>query len=297
MLCILNHTSDYIKSAMSSAQVLLGVTPTILAILGSSSTELAMVGIIAQRPILSLLLALGSPSIYMSRAFEYTDPAQLMQDRRGRLKQNAPCSWKMTLLTIVEYVVALAAMANVATIAYDLGTKTICSIWSDSVTAPLLWWFLVIPLHAIGCFCLRIQIRRKVDSKVSVDSVGWRKAWANGFMRFIREVKRTEFQPACSQLGLKVTIFQEGPIVVIVLWLLSTGVVFHVLYGTIVLSSLYFIGPSDALQVIARLMASVLICRVICMYEIAGLRENCKEIEFEYEEPENRFTYNPVDER
>ena len=276
---------------MSSAQVLLGVTPTILAVLGSSSTELAMVGMIAQRPLLSTLLALGSPSIYMSRAFEYTDPAQLLQDRRGRLKQKSMAGWKFKFVLLAEYAVALAAIANVATINWDLGVKTICSIWSDNVIAPLLWSTLVIALHALGCFCLRIQIRRKVMTDEAVDSVGWAKAWARGFMRFVRETSHTEFKPASSQEDLRVTVFQEGPIVVVVLWALSTAIVCQVLYGTIVLSSLYFIGPEDALKVIARFMASVLACRIVCMYEIAVLRENCTEIDFEYVEPENRFVY------
>jgi len=40
------------------------------------------------------------------------------------------------------------------------------------------------------------------------------------------------------------------------------------------LSSLLFIGPRDAVQVIGRFAASGLLCRVITMYELAGLREN-----------------------
>src|SRR5688572_30771483 len=35
--CILNYTSDYVKNGMTSAQVLLGIMPTVLALLGAST--------------------------------------------------------------------------------------------------------------------------------------------------------------------------------------------------------------------------------------------------------------------
>lgn len=72
------------------------------------------------------LSLMGSPSVYMSPAFEYTDPAQLLQDRRGRLTQRAWEGWKLKLVMVTEYVVTLAAIANIATINWKLGVKTIC---------------------------------------------------------------------------------------------------------------------------------------------------------------------------
>ena len=135
---------------MSSAEVLLGVTSTILAIIGSSYTELALLNIVAKRPLLSCLLALGSPSIYMSRAFEYTDPAQLLRDRRGRLRQNVWKGWKLQLLLVAEYVVVFAAIGNIASIDWQLGVRTIYPIWSDNVIAPMLWSTLIIIGHIIG---------------------------------------------------------------------------------------------------------------------------------------------------
>lgn len=40
---------------MATAQVLLGVTPTILSILGPSTEELAMLGVVARRPLLAII--------------------------------------------------------------------------------------------------------------------------------------------------------------------------------------------------------------------------------------------------
>lgn len=56
-------------------------------------------------------------------------------------------------------------------------------------------------------------------------------------------------------------------------WVLSTGIVFHVVFGTLLFSGLTFIGPKDAMAVVVRYIVSVLVCRVILMYEIAGMRE------------------------
>ena len=282
---------------MSSAQVLLGVTPTILAILGSSYTELALLNIVAKRPLLSCLLALGSPSIYMSRAFEYTDAAQLLQDRRGRLRQNAWTRWKLWLLLIAEYTVAFAAIANIASINWQLGVRTICPIWSDNVIAPMLWSTLIIVGHIMGSFLLRLQIKRMDSPKVPRMSGSTLMKWPRGLKRIVCEWSHTELQSTYRQKDIRVTAFGERYITVIFSWILSTLIVLHVIYGTIVLSSLYFIGPRDALQVIARFIGSVLACRIVCMFEIAGLRENTREIIFECDVPENRLRYEPAAEQ
>lgn len=39
------------------------------------------------------------------------------------------------------------------------------------------------------------------------------------------------------------------------------------------------IGTRDALGVVGRYMAGVTVCRVILMYELAGLRQSCNSIE------------------
>ena len=49
---------------------------------------------------------------------------------------------------------------------------------------------------------------------------------------------------------------------------------FHVLFGTLVLSSLLFIGVIDVTGVIAHYIASTLIRRGIVIFEISGLRKD-----------------------
>jgi len=87
----------------------------------------------------------------------------------------------------------------------------------------------------------------------------------------------TEFWPCVTQSEkdrvVSVDLFGETKRFIGVAWLLHTLTVVHILFGTLVFSSLAFIGTRDAVLVLGRFMASVLFCRVILMYEIAGLRE------------------------
>lgn len=114
ILCILSNTSDYIKSSMASAQVLLGLTPTILALLGPSPMELSLLTVIAKRPLLALLLALACPSVYLGRAFDSTPPLDVLKERPGRRPQWRPKGAKRFGLVIAQYLLALGSLSNVA---------------------------------------------------------------------------------------------------------------------------------------------------------------------------------------
>jgi hypothetical protein len=70
---------------MASAGVLLGLTPTILAAVGSSTDETAVLFTLSKRPLLAIFLAGGSPAVFPMRSFEYQDPIKLLRERRGRV--------------------------------------------------------------------------------------------------------------------------------------------------------------------------------------------------------------------
>lgn len=61
--CLLSNAGSYIQYQLSSSQVLPGITPTIIAVLGASSEEASFVALIGRRRLLGLLLAAASPSI------------------------------------------------------------------------------------------------------------------------------------------------------------------------------------------------------------------------------------------
>lgn len=47
----------------------------------------------------------------------------------------------------------------------------------------------------------------------------------------------------------------------------------HIVFGTLVFSGILFISTQDATAVVARFFASALVCRLVMMYELAGIRE------------------------
>lgn len=80
---IMANISNYAKDNMASAAVLLGLTPFILASLGSNATELALIA--SRRPILAILLVLGSPSINLIRTFDYPNPTKDLEEGESKL--------------------------------------------------------------------------------------------------------------------------------------------------------------------------------------------------------------------
>ncbi|RYC55194.1 hypothetical protein CHU98_g11015 [Xylaria longipes] len=250
--CIFNSTSDYIKSSMSSAQVLLGLTPTIVALLGPSPTELSFLTVIARRPILAILLALACPSVYLSRAFDSTSPLEILKERPGRLQQWRPKGWRKSALVVFQYTVALGMLANVAVLYYQLGVRTISAT-----------------------IVFRLQARRVYSDETSLHALQGNsfKQWIKDSKKRVLELRKTELVPASTQKDVYIIMYNESVPLICLNWLLTPSIIIHVIFGTLVLSSLTFIGPRDALEVIGRFMLSVLVCRAVLMYEIAGIRD------------------------
>ncbi|KAI1344303.1 hypothetical protein F5Y15DRAFT_366118 [Xylariaceae sp. FL0016] len=256
---------------MSSAQVLLGLTPTILAVLGPSTDELSVLTVVAQRPGLATLLALGSPSVHMGRAFEHRDPLSQLRERKGRLRQWKPQGWKRWVFAGLQYALAWAAVANIATLNWQLGLKTVCAFWSETIVAPLIWGVLAVPIHILGTLIFRLQVRR-VHKNEQAERINF-KRWLYGTLGRAKRLFWTEPMPSASQEDLYVMVFEERRLLVSLMWMLSPCIIAHIIFGTLLLSSLTFIGPRDAIAVVGRYMSSVLVCRALLMHEIAGLRE------------------------
>ncbi|KAI1741106.1 hypothetical protein F4680DRAFT_417241 [Xylaria scruposa] len=270
--CLLDNASEYIKAAASSAQVILGVTPPLLATLGASTDELAMLSVVGRRPLLSLLISFGNPSVYMERVFDFRQPEKMLQRSRGRYRLYRPdTTLKQWILSALQYAIALGAAANIAVLSYQLGVGTVCSWWSDTVFGPLTWTILSIPIHLAGTFAIRLRVRRiysDEDKEVNMNFGQWLRLLPDR----LRGYWKTEWVPAVAQEEVRTKSFEEGAIYVAWSWFLSTATVIHILFGSLVLSGLLFIGPQDALLVIFRYVVSVLVCRILVTFELAGMR-------------------------
>lgn len=251
--------------SLQNAQILLGLTPTILAILGAGSEESATLAVVGTRPLLSLLLACGSPSVYLSRAFEFKDPVEILskhRPQRYRPGDRARLPAFQGVLLVLQYMMALGATANIAMLNYELCVQAICGFASEWILMPMMWSSSVVGVYLLGVCWHRLRVRRVLPDR---PSTGW---------GHVRRRLKGEFKLSLNNGPVKVKTLAEGKRHIVIGWTLSVFSILHIIFGTMMLSSLLFVGPRDALKVIARFVGSGLSCRVITMYELAGLREN-----------------------
>jgi hypothetical protein len=249
--CILSATSEFMKSNMASAAVLLGIMPFALSVLGSSSEESALLYVIGRRPVLTTLLLAGAPVVVALRPFEYKDPVGILRAREGRFNSfNLGPDWFVLLL---EYTVALASVANVVHVTYGLSVGVTTIILPDASYLPGLWAATGILVHIIGALCLKSRLK-------------------------LLTPRGEPFHKSELTLSIRKSItvesIKENKLFLALSWLTSISTTFHVIFGTLAFSSMQFISVRDAFGVIGRYTASVTICRVVLMYELSGLRES-----------------------
>jgi len=255
--CILEATSEFIKSNMAGAGVLLGLTPTILAAVGSSADETAMLFDLSRRPFLAVLLAAGSPAVFPLRSFEHRDPLAILRERDGRLRPPVLPGYIEGIIMALEYLFALAAIANVVSISWELGRRVICGFAPHVTYIPLLWAVLNIGIHISSAVALRLRTSVKCN-RPSASYL---------------DLFRLHFTPLARQKPVVITLYPETYSFIFFSWLTPLFTVLHCLFGTLAFSSMLFISVRDSIYVISRFMVSVIVCRVILMYELAALRD------------------------
>lgn len=247
--CILSSTSEFMKANMASAAVLLGIMPFALSVLGSSSEESALLYVIARRPLLTTLLLAGAPVVVALRPFEYKDPVGILRAREGRFYSfHIRRSW---VILVLEYVVALASVANVVHVTYGLGVGVTTMILPDSSYLPGVWAGTGIAVHIIGALCLKSRLRLLTPKG--------------------EPLLQSELTLSADK-NITVETVPETKQFLALSWLTSTSTTFHVIFGTLAFSSMQFVSVRDAFGVIGRYTASVTVCRVVLMYELSGLR-------------------------
>ena len=255
--CILQSTSEFIKSNMASAQVLLGLTPTMLATLGPSTEETSVLFVVGRRPILSLCIAAGSTALFPMRAFEHRDPVGLLRERGGRLEPPRLMREWASMILILEYAIVAAAVVNIVSVSKELGQRTTSSFAPQLVYLLLLWAFLIVIGHIAGYVTLLLRIGFDDDKKLFNHVFDWLKFQITSFDR---------------QRPIKIEVKRESYWWMITSYWTALLTICHVIFGTLTLSSLTFITVRDSLTVIARYFASVMACRIVLMYELACLR-------------------------
>ena len=262
--CILDEMKESDKANMAAAAVVLGLLPTTLGLAGSTTTETGMLSL--RRPFLAFLLAAGAPAVNPIRTFEYRDPMTMLKARAGTWRVPHPTSASPTsrpgiwsIWTVcVQYGFAAAAVANLFWVSWTMAHKTICS-WAPEIGwLPVAWAFMSVGIHIAGATAVAMRMRF-----VRAKEVGW---WA-----VVRSVVRDELTPSALGSERRLQWKPEGWGFYILSWATSTGTVLHIIFGTLIFSSILFIATADAVTVAARYLASAVLCRIILNYELDGI--------------------------
>ncbi|KAL0931202.1 uncharacterized protein CTRU02_213937 [Colletotrichum truncatum] len=300
--CILEATSESLKAKMASAAIFLGILPSVLSMLGPSMTQLALLS--ARRPILSLLISVGSPGFYLERLCRLESPTQILSIVQGerfipRLKSSR---WGV-VVGIAEYIFVAGSVLNVINLAVRVGDRTIMSFRCNTWFLPLIWVFSITFLFIVVAIpfqfsaiakhirnCTVEKIRMSVDAgRGSPEDAQWsppssRTEWRPSSTVNVGTVRQNSGLSISQFVIRELTPGMRHPAVRIhelpefepwVAFLFNVGYLlaaFHVLLGTCWFSSILFVSPIDAIGVIMRFFGSAAACRLVVMVELASMK-------------------------
>lgn len=253
--CIYNNTKEIDKADMSSALVLLGLAPTVLGQMGPTLNHKAQ--LCFQSPILGLLCVLGAPSIAFGMPWAKTNPIKpttanafasgemwcfswinwifnrIFCRRMQKPAQQKEPPTQSIWILLFKYSIAAGAAVNVFLNAWTLSRQTIVSWKCTSSYLELLW-----VSTTLVPICLAVVATSVERSKDTPSGSKDRPLWPRIFY-------------SLSNIA---------------------GAV-HVLFGTVMLSSVLFIGTLDALGVVGRLTASTIVCQFITALELERVED------------------------
>jgi hypothetical protein len=262
MDCFYEHVRETVKIQMATTNIVLGLTPTILSMMGSSTIELSVLS--TQRPLLALCISLGSPSVWPMRPFEPIDLKEEMRPRAQRMMipSMGPCA--SIAVTALQYVAVLGSIANVTSIAYDLGWKSISYTFScNQRFGALLWVFLAAAIHIAALVGFTSRLRHPVRNEQP----------SGKLQRIIAAWLTREATPCISHERRSIIWGPENVWYLFFSFCANAGTAVHMVFGIATLGSVQLVGAADAGTIIARFLASALVCRCVLMFELAGLRE------------------------
>ncbi|KAI1109843.1 hypothetical protein F5Y14DRAFT_388541 [Nemania sp. NC0429] len=270
--CILEVFPEYRKAELATGALVLGLIPTILQNIGSSTPETALVGL--RRPVLGFLISAGSPAVSMMKTSDFARTiAELAEggDTEGfgvdRLRwSQGRVKWAI-IIGLLEYVVVGGAVANVLHLAWNLGINAVAIFGPDTIFGVPLWTLGAAVIHLVGCLAVWLRVRlRPLDAR-NEDDYGTRSRPLNTWIP-------VQFLPTVFQPTLVVELRRDGPRNFwfhTLAWVISIGILVQVAFGTLVLSGLLFFSLADCLIIVARYALSAIVCRAVVKMELSGM--------------------------
>jgi hypothetical protein len=89
---------------------------------------------------------------------------------------------------------------------------------------------------------------------------------------------RTELSPSAYHIDrtkeeISLEWKRETPAFILLSLFVSLLILGHVIYGTVLLSSVLLVSPSDSVPIVCRYVLSIVVCRGILIFELAGVKE------------------------
>jgi len=227
--------------------------------LGSSVAEISL--LTEKGPVLMLLLILGALATYQTRVYEFTHPIKSLRALPGGMAVSHTPPSILPPITVLPYFLAAAAAANNIELSLSIGSQSVLAWACKSWWMPMIWILFSLTIYiAAG---LSQSIMKKTDRQTAYTEP------RRGFPL----MRPSDFPRESNRLG-------TTPVMAVLLQLLASILAFvQVVLGTLILSSLIFIGFHDTLKILARLISSALVCRVIAMFELARIRKPKEETE------------------
>ncbi|KAF3223142.1 hypothetical protein TWF106_002919 [Orbilia oligospora] len=276
--CILATLDERTKASFAGTTILLGLAPTTLSVLGPSVAEMALLSI--HRPFITLLVSLGAPAVFPGRFLQWEDPLRANEPAVGAfLVRPLRSPWKWIIL-FLQYGFAAGAVTNVFHAAWRIGTRSIISWACPTNYWPVMWVLMSLLIHFCAILSLRTAITKKtefgqprnveVELPQSVDENGQpikERSFPGSWILLSEFTLSANSEWQVSDLYN----IHLGPFPVMLQYLGAFLSVLYLVFGTLIFSSLLFIGLSEAFQLIMRLIASAAICRILVQFEVGGM--------------------------
>lgn len=292
--CLLNAIPADWQANYNSANIILGLMPTLLASIGPSFAEISLLS--AHRPLLSFLISMGASAIWPTRIFEYIHPPEILRRHSRSPRASKIRPWPAAMMSLGQYIVAIGAMINVMTTSIELGRKSILAFGCTTTFAPLIWSTLPSAIHLVSVlsyFVARKVAQRRVtlerffeESDISNTQENSEQTQSNPIQAATSHTTLQRFHKTCHDAWLsEITIcanhpkshdFQDKKVPRIsILLAVAAGLMnfCHVTFGIIIFSSLQLVAVEDAFkQVLWRYIVSSTACRLLLIIEMSGLK-------------------------
>lgn len=133
---------------------------------------------------------------------------------------------------------------------------------------PLFWPVGALILHLVGVGAVRLRVRFDEHDRHRDHTPLW-----NKLQSLPGSWSRREFSLCSTQRKSTLILKPETYPFLFVNWCLSSMAVAHIILGTLVFSGVILVATRDAQIIAFRYAASSMVCKLVLVHELCGLRE------------------------